>query len=175
MEFVNLYGLDKDREDFTRTINKRAGKGNWFWVFKVGKRLYSYDMGMQLYEDAYWLYLRQDIKRVKYLVGQFDVIVNDCYDRDASLNYSKQAHKWREHYADIAVRRCLRRLGVWFKGKDLLNITKTEFDDQSVPFHMPHLISGTNKSARSWLYKNRMIVIVKEVEDKCQLAEHLVR
>ena len=160
LNFINPFGIDEDREAFIRSVNRKAGKGNWFWVFKVGKQLWAYELGMQLYEDAYWLFLRKDIGRIK--------------DLDSGLDYRKQTQPG-EHYSDIAIRRCMRRFGIWFKGTDIFDISKTQYADRKVPFHLPHLVSSPDKSAKSWIDSNRLIVIAREVEDKCKLAEILVK
>ena len=174
LNFINPFGIDEDREAFILSVNRKAGKGNWFWVFKVGKQLWAYELGMQLYEDAYWLFLRKDIGRIKELLANLDVFVYNRHDLDSGLDYRKQTQPG-EHYSDIAIRRCMRRFGIWFKGTDIFDISKTQYADRKVPFHLPHLVSSPDKSAKSWIDSNRLIVRAREVEDKCKLAEILVK
>jgi len=175
LNFITPFGIERDREKFIRSVNRKAGKGNWFWVFRVGKKLYSYELGMQLYEDAYWVLLRKRTDLLKEVMDHFDVYVINRHDLDSGLSYKKQEHPYNEHYADIAVRRCLRRYGTWFRGKELMPLKGTSLDDREVPFHLPHLVSNPEKSARSWLESNRLIVVAKTIEDEAKLAEVLVR
>jgi hypothetical protein len=163
----------KNRKDLSSLLNRRAGKGNWFWTFRAGKQLYSFDWGLQLYEDAYWVHFRENIDLVKDIVSHYNVYVWDRYDLESELDYTKQT-KEREHYADIAIRRTVVRLGLRFKGKDLFKIPNSDLSDTKVPFHLPHLIVGQNKSARSWL-NNRIIAIAPDVEGKCELSNLIVK
>lgn len=175
LKFVTPFNYSRDKENFLKTMNRTAGKGGWFWVFRVGKQIYSFDLGMQLYEDAYWLLLQKNSKVIKKLVDYYDVFVVNNEDLESGLSYKKQTQKWSDHYADIAIRRCLRRMGVWFKGKELFEVSGTPLDDRRVSFHLPHLVDNPDKSARSWIESNKVIVIAKEVEDQCKLSEILVK
>lgn len=163
----------KNRQDLASLMNRKAGKGNWFWGFIAGKQLYSWDWGLQLYEDAYWCYLRDNIDLVKVIAKQYDVYVWDRYDLEAGLDYRKQTQE-RDHFADIAIRRTMIRLGVKFKGKDIFKIPDSLLSDTRIPFHLPHLIKAADKSARTWL-NNRVIAVAPDTEGKCELAELLVK
>ena len=177
LEFVSAGYMGKDRDRIIRSFYKRAGKGNWFWAFRAGKRLYSWELGMQLYEDAYWNFFRKNVGRLKELVeNYYDVMVYERDDLDAKLSY-KDRQKSKDYFQDIAIRRSLIRMGVWFKGKEILKISKSRFNDGKIPFHLPNLIRtpDASKSTRSWLDSNRMIVIAREVSDKHELAEILVK
>lgn len=164
-----------DREKFIEEINKKVGKGNWYWGFRVKSKLYSWNLGLQLYEDAYWEFLKQNPKLIKELVDYSDVYVYDRYDLKSILDYRKQTQK-RDHFQDIAIRRCLVRFGVWFKGMDILKIPGSKFDDHKVEFHLPHLIykPDTRCSLHSW-FSNRLIIVAKTIEDKAKLSELLVQ
>lgn len=175
LDFISPFGIDKDRERFLKSVDKRAGRGNWFWAFRVDKKLFSYELGMQMYEDAYWVYMRKNLHLIKFLIKHFDVYVTDRHDLESGLTYKKQSHPYYEHYADIAIRRCLRRYGVWFNGKELTPLVGSELDDSKVPFHLPCLINHVEKTAKVWLDSNRIIVIAKEIEDKAKLSEILIR
>lgn len=167
--------LDIDRDKFHKGLNDKVGKGDWFWGFRVSKRLYSWSWGLQLYEDAYFEFLKKEPAAIGRLVNHSDAFVYDRRDTDSVLDYKKQ-NQPRDHFQDIALRRCLVRFGVWFKGVDLLRVPGSEFDDSSVKFHLPHLIHKPDSvySIRSWL-SNRLIVVAKSVEDKAKLADVLVK
>lgn len=175
LDYIQVGDLGKNRDKFIQKVTRSAGKGNWFWTFRCNNKLYSWEMGMQMYEDAYWQFLRNDVSLVKELVGYFNVYVLDRHDIDSSINYKHQLNE-RDHYPDIALRRCLVRLGVWFQGKEILRIPATKFNDCNVPFHLPHLIQKPDdkKSIKSWLDSNRYIVIAPDIEDKCKLSDILV-
>lgn len=175
LSFITPFGIEGDRKKFVWSIDKRAGKGNWIWAFKVGRNLYSYDLGMQLYEDAYWVYLRKHTDDLKAVINSYNIYVINRHDLDAGLSYKKQEHPYNEHHADIAIRRCLRRYGAWFKGRDLMSLKSLKLDDAHVPFHLPHLVNNPEKSIRSWFDSSRVIVVSKSIEDEAKLAEILIR
>lgn len=176
LHYLPVGDIGKHRDEFLAKVHKRAGKGNWFWAFRVGKKLYSWELGIQLYEDAYWQFLRSDISLIKELLGYFNVFVYDRHDLDSGLDYKIQNNS-RDHFQDIAIRRCLIRFGVWFNGKDIMEINGSKFDHNQVPFHLPHLINkpDINKSLRSFMFSNRLIVIAPELEDKAKLSEILIK
>jgi len=175
LKFIYVGDHGSNRDKFIQKVNKQAGKGNWFFAFRAGKKLYSWNWGMQLYEDAYLSFLGKDINLVKKLVSACDVCEINNKDLDAYLDYKKQKHD-RDHYQDIAIRRCLVRLGVWFKGTDLLSVPGTEFDHSKIPFHLPHLLRKPDslKSIKSWLDGNHLLVIASSSEDKAELAGIMV-
>jgi hypothetical protein len=175
ISFIAPFGIEREREKFIQSVNRRVGKGNWYWCFRANDKLYSHELGMQLYEDAYWVHLRKKIDLLKKAMQHYDVYVIDRHDLEAGLSYKKQVHPYYEHYADIAVRRCLRRYGIWFNGKDLLHLRGSGLDDVEVPFHLPYLINSPDKTAKAWLECNRVIVVAKEIEDKARLSEMLIK
>lgn len=176
LEYIEVpLDLNVERDKFIKGLNSKLGKGDWFWGFRVGKKLYAWSWGIQLYEDAYYDFLKQHPKHIRTLVDYSNVYVCDRHDLDAGLDYKKQM-QLKDHFPDIALRRCLVRLGVWFKGMDILKIPGSELDDACVPFHLPHLIHKPDgvSSIRSWL-SNRLIVVAKTVEEKARLAELMVK
>ena len=77
---------------------------------------------------------------------------SDVYDDELSnvkseFDYTKQETP-RTHIQDIAIRRSLLRLGVWFEGKELIRIRQEKgthslsitLSPGRVPFHRPDLI-----------------------------------
>lgn len=175
LSFINPIGISKNRERFIHSINKRVGKGNWFWVFKVGKKLYSNNLGMQLYEDAYWIYLKKNIDALKLIMNSNEIYIINRHDIESGLSYTQQNHPYQEHYADIAIRRCLRRYGTWFRGNELLSLVGSKLDDARIPFHLPHLVNSPDKTLRSWFNSSRAIVVAKTIEDEAKLSEILIR
>lgn len=176
LEYVSVpVNLRLDRSKFIEGLNSKIGVGDWFWGFRVGKRLYSWNWGMQLYEDAYLEFIKHHVTLLNELVNYSNVFVLDRHDLNAGLDFQKQ-NQTKEHFSDIALRRCLVRLGVWFKGIELLKIPGSQFDEEKIPFHLPHLIFKPDKisSIKSWL-SNRLIIAAKSIEDKAQLANVLIK
>jgi len=167
--------IGDERKKFVWKQNKKYGEGNWFWGFKAGKRLYSFDLGMQLYEDAYWNYFKKDISLLKKVISHSEVFVLKSSDIESGLDYRHQQER-EGHYEDIAVRRCLRRFGVWFKGDKVLKIGSSKLNSQIVPFHLPHLLfKNEDSSVYSWLTNHRVVIIADTVEDQYELSKVLVR
>lgn len=175
LEFIQVGDLGKNRDSYLNKVSRVVGKDNWYWAFRVKKKLYSWEFGFQLYEDAVWEYLKSKPLLLESLILNYsDVFSLNRFDTESVLDYKKQTQN-SDHYNDIAIRRCLVRFGVWFQGKDLLNLAKTDYCEKHIPFHLPHLIESENKSIKSWLDNNRYIVIAKEVEDLYKFKEILVK
>ena len=178
LEFFPVRLLGKERDKFCWHMDKKYGRKNWLWAFRVGKKLYSFDLGMQIYEDAYCQFFRNNVSKLKILAENFyDVCVTDRADLESGLDYHKQTQKW-DHYADIAIRRSLVRLGLWFKGEvDLFKIAGSDYNDGNVPFHLPHLLhrSDAKQSAKAWLSSNRIIAVATSLEDQHKLSKVLVK
>lgn len=177
MKILKIGDLGRNRDDFIKKVNKQAGKGNWFWTFQAGKSLYSWQWGMQLYEDAYFLFFKDNASLLKDVVTNYSGVYElDSYDLESKLDYKKQL-KPQDHYQDIAIRRCLTRYGLKFKGKNLLKLPDSDYDHKKIPFHLPHLINkpDKNKSIKSWLDSNRLIVITLTLEDQIELSRVLIK
>lgn len=176
LQFIKPWDYNRERDKFVWKIDRQAGKGNWFWVFRVGKRIYSWNWGLQLYEDAYFEFFRKNIPKLKTLVQDYsDVFEFNRHDLESNIDYRKQTQP-QDHFQDIAVRRCLVRLGLVFKGKPLLEMPGSDFDDRKVRFHLPQFLTDSlETSCHSFLDGNRLIVVAKEIEDKAKLAENLVK
>lgn len=173
---VRLIGdLGKDHYGFVKKYNKDYGEGNWFWGFTANNSLYSWDWGMQLYEDAYWTHFRDNLSLLKRVVEHSNVFSLHPSDVESGLDYRKQTGL-EHHYEDIAIRRCLRRLGLWFKGKGLLNIHNTPLNPHSTKFHLKHLLSkNEDSSIYNWIENHRVAIIAEEIEDQIKLSDILIR
>lgn len=176
IEYIQVGNLGKNRDKFISKVNQKVGKGNWYWSFRAGDKLYSWEWGMQLYEDAYYQFFRQDASKLKDIVGYSNVFVYNRHDLDSGLDYKRQSQE-SDHCADIAIRRCLVRFGVWFHGKEILSLKGSAFDPVEVKFHLPHLVNKPDKlkSIQSWINSNRLIVVTPTIEDQFRLAELMVK
>lgn len=177
LDFIPVYDLGNNRDKFLAKVTRTVGKGNWFWVFAANKKLYSWDWGVQLYEDAFYNFFLKNFDLLEKLcLNYYNVCVINRFDVDSNLDYKKQLQR-REHYGDIAIRRCLVRFGISFKGKELLHLDKTPYAANMVPFHLPHLIKkpDANKSVQSWLNTNRLIAVANTIEDQAKLSEMMIK
>lgn len=173
LDYIQVGDLGADRDKFISKVTRVAGKGNWFWAFKVGKKLYSWEWGLQVYEDAFYEYFKNNVELIKPLIENYhDVFVINRFDLESGIDYKKQNQN-KDHYNDIAIRRCLVRFGLWFKGKELLEINNSLYSHIKIPFHLAHLAKNT--SVKTWFDDSRYIVVAPEIEDKAKLSEFLIK
>lgn len=139
--------------------NEKFGVGNW----RLGWCLSSLDNRLgwtvdsisidfigacALYEDAYFEFMKQNPSLVEVLCSEASEVWDDAISNIASgLDYTKQETK-HTHIQDIAIRRCLVRLGRAFSGRERIQI-RDEVGEHSlsmtlspgrVPFHQPDWI-----------------------------------
>lgn len=133
--------------------NKRDaeyGKGNWKIGWLVDDKLLDYLEVCALYEDAYFEYFKKRPELLEHLIG----VASDVYDDNPSniesgLDYSKKGDV-RTHIQDVAIRRCVKRCGKKFRGKNLIQIRdragehplSLALSPGQVPFHEPELLSN---------------------------------
>lgn len=175
LDLIPVGDLGKNRKKFIAKITKKAGEGNWFWVYRSDKTLISWALGLQLYEDAYYMFFRNNLDVLKEVASYYDVYVYNKLDLESGLKYKAQ-NQDGEHYEDVAVRRCMIRFGVNFRGRKKKSylIPGSSLDHGSVPFHLPHLLRSSRATAKEWLYNNRMIALATTVEDQVKLSRMLV-
>jgi hypothetical protein len=175
LQFVPAPNLGKNRNKFIALLNKKVGPGNWYWAFQFsGNKLYSWNLGIQLYEDAYWVFFKNNLTRLKEIIKNYgDVYVFDKTDLKSGLDYKKQM-QMVDHYEDIAIRRCMRRFGLWFKGDNLLKIPGSDLQEAKIPFHLSHLLSSENKTLNA-LHQHLVAILAIEMGDKQELTDILIR
>lgn len=172
LKSIPVRHLGKKRDKFTVFLNNKVGRGNWFWGFQLRSGLYSWSYGLQIYEDAYWCFLKNNLTLLKELVKNYgDVYVIDKSDLSSGLDYKKQLQS-EDHYADIAIRRSLRRLGLWFQGEDLLKIPASEFSESSIPFHLKYLIRGDKVSD---LLKHLVAIVAPDDAAQHELSKKIIQ
>lgn len=171
LEFLHVGELYDKRDSFLYKVDKKVGKQNWSWAFKYNDKFYSYQLGMQMYEDAFWVYLLKNKNLLKELVTNYkEVYRNNYQDLESGLNYNKQLNKL-DHYDDIALRRVIVRFGLSFKGDKMLDIKNSEYSELKVPFHLPCKYN----TVKMWYENCRYIVIATEIEDKVKFSEMLIK
>ncbi|WP_433385057.1 hypothetical protein [Micromonospora sp. KLBMP9576] len=129
--------------------DERFGPGRWRLAWRVGPAAHPWPAALALYEDAYHRRLADDPA----LLGNLLATARDVYDVSVAdvqsgLDYTHQ-RSTAHHLQDVAVRRVLVRLGVWFAGAQLVRLRGSSLDAPSpgacrdsgtVRFHRPDLV-----------------------------------
>ena len=138
----------KRRDEIFARWDREFGKGNWRIAWEIESICVDFHGECALYEDAYYNFLLENPEIRNMLVNE----ARDVYDDDPSnvksaFDYSVQ-ETVRAHLQDIAIRRALLRMGLWFKGTELVQIRHRDGKHRlsgmltpgKVPFHMPAII-----------------------------------
>jgi len=136
------------RSELFASWTEEFGPNQWRLVWKVNDFFTDYLGACALYEDAYYHYFRNNAT----IKEELTRIASEVYDDrpsniEAGLDYRSQETS-RTHIQDIAIRRSLVRLGVWFRGKQPIRIRQEKgfhplsltLSPGNVPFHLPNLI-----------------------------------
>ena len=139
--------LGAARDQRYAEFDARFGRGNWRIAWAFNDESLDWEGMAAHYEDAYHRFLVNTPE----LVHELNKTVRDVYEDSLSntasgLDYSFQESN-RNHITDIAVRRCMRRLGQDFQGSRLLRLAMSNTDPVSValspgrlPFHRVDVI-----------------------------------
>lgn len=153
----------KKKEELYFIWDSEFGKNNWRLAYALGEKIVPREIGLQIYEDAYYEFLKNNKQMLEWLV----INASDVYDTAPSnvgsgFDYNIQETP-NNHIHDISIRRVVARLGTCFRGTELLRIRATDskgyfLGPGFVPFHMPELIySGEIKDYGNkgfWWQKN---------------------
>ncbi len=166
--------LGAERDFRFKEWNEIYGEGNWRLVWTVNRTLVDFLGACALYEDGYYYFLIKN----SHIVGQLIYDACNVYDDnptnvESGFDYKHQETA-RTHIQDIAIRRCLLRMGRWFKGRELIQI-RSKADGHclgrvlspgNVPFHRPDLIGQPELkgwwkkgSVESFYQSNRVLQI----------------
>lgn len=166
--------LGSHRDEKHSEWNAKYGKGNWRLAWKVGGDTVDFLGACALYEDAYCEFLKDN----PHILARLITEASEVYDDEVSnvksgFDYLKQETS-RTHIQDIAIRRSLVRLGVWFRGEELIRIRQEKgthplsitLSPGRVPFHKPNLIEEPeiikwwhSKTVESFYQSNRVLQI----------------
>ncbi|MBI2669839.1 MAG: hypothetical protein HYX20_01690 [Candidatus Yanofskybacteria bacterium] len=151
--------LGKHRDKKNKEWSERYGGGNWRLAWKVGETFVDFFGVCALYEDAYFEFLKRNPEILNQLIAE----ASDVYDDEPSnvnsgFDYTKQ-ETIRTHIQDIAIRRSVIRMGLWFRGQELIRIRQEKgthplsviLSPGRVPFHRPDLIE--QPELEEWWYK----------------------
>lgn len=135
----------KKRDELVAKCDKEYGKGNWRLAYQWGILVIEREQAIQIYEDAYYEFLKNNPKTLEWLVNT----ASDVYDTapsnvEARFDYNHQETP-NTHLQDIAIRKSVMRLGKWFKGEHLVEIRSKSKEGRTlspgiVPFHLPEMI-----------------------------------
>jgi ribonuclease Z len=124
-----------------------AAFGTYRIAHRWGDEIIPRSRALELYEQAYFEFLERNPELVDWLVHT----AADVYDtRPENLrsgtDYFAQEDDGPTHLQDIAVRRCLLRLGTWFRGDHLVEIRGLRSEGYVlnpgvVPFHQAQMIT----------------------------------
>lgn len=140
--------LGKHRDEKYKKWNGKYGIGNWRLAWMIGDIFVDFLGVCALYEDAYSEFLQKNPKILKQLIHEAKNVYDDEQSNiQSGFNYTIQETS-RTHIQDIAIRRSLIRMGLWFKGEELIRIRQekgkhplsTTLSPGRVPFHRIDLI-----------------------------------
>lgn len=158
--------------------DKQFGKGNWRIAWVVADLTLDFLGACALYEDAYMRFLELN----SIFVGRLVRAASDVYDDSLSnissgLDYTKQETQ-HTHIQDIALRRCLVRMGKGFLGKEPIQIRdevgthplSMTLSPGRIPFHIPLWIKQPEVagwwnpgSIESFYQSNKVLQVNKKV------------
>lgn len=135
----------KKRDELYKNWNKKYGEKKWRLAYQFGDLIVPKKMGIQIYEDGYYEFFKEDIKTLEWLI----FTASDIYDTaptniQSGFDYNNQETP-NNHIHDIAIRRAVARLGKWFKGNNLIHVRWKDSEGFRVnpgvvKFHLPKLI-----------------------------------
>lgn len=134
--------LGGKRAEAVSNLDERFGPGNWTIGYILDGKVISRDQALQLYEQSYETFLRNNPAIRERLIRE----ARDIYDTapsnvESGLDYHKQEDS-RSHLQDIAIRRALKNMGLSFQGDKLMQVRDVgsdfpELSPGKVPFVLP--------------------------------------
>lgn len=104
-------------------FDARFGAGGWRTGYTWGPWMLDVRSGIQIYEDAYYQALVHTPELLQWLLQYQEVYDTSPSNIQSHCDYGIQEVEGAgQHWQDIAVRRVLRRRGLWFHGEKLLEI-----------------------------------------------------
>jgi len=176
------------RRKLKRDIDRDSvfGQDLWRRAFIWGDRVIKYEDALQLYEDAYLSFLQSHPDVLQWLVKT----ASDVYDTSESNVLSGTDYGVQEtagtHLQDIAIRKCLVRLGKNFRGDHLVQVRGKNSEGYilnpgNIRFHIPDRI--LKPEARGWwsagsiesFWQSNKVLQVKEgvFEGSLKLIVHI--
>lgn len=138
--------LGKKRDEVVSLWDNSFGEENWRIAYSLGSLIVPREMGIQLYEDAYYHFLLDNPDTLDWLTSTAsDVFDTAPSNVEAKFSYTQQETP-NNHVHDVAIRRALLRTGNWFAGDHLMHVRGPGTEGERlgpyrIPFHLPDLIS----------------------------------
>lgn len=181
-EIVNrpsYFGKNKAKR--IKAYNKNHGVDNWQLAWQVGDDLLPFELAIQLYEDAYYEYLKDNEDTLDYLCKNASEVYDNAMTNVMSgFDYTIQEND-SNHYQDISVRKAIYRLGRKFEGDGFaIQIRTNSLDEVGkrlspgfLPFHLPLYISkpvqvgwwGRGTVEEFW-QSNKVLIVKKDSTPK---------
>ncbi len=147
MELIERPGyIGKRKQEKHSEWDKRFGKGNWDFIWKLGENFLNFEQACQVYEDSYFMHsFRIESIWRKIFADAKDVYDNAKTNINSGLDYKIQESNLT-HLQDISVRRVGMRRGWKFRGERLIQIRGPESEGHLltpglIPFHLYHPLS----------------------------------
>lgn len=175
-------------KDRAAKLDEHFGPGNWRAMHLWNGRELSRPEALELYEEGYFRFFHANTEVLDWLCAT----ANEVYDIEPSNigsgeDYFKQDSS-AVHLQDIAVRRCLKRLGWSFKGDQPVQIRGRNSEGYRlnpgvVPFHEPAAIIEPSLSRGKWWNKgsiedfwqsNKILQVKSDVPEET-LKTHLLK
>ncbi len=137
--------LGKRKEEKYAEWDKLYGPKNWRLIWKWGYRNLNFIKLCEIYEAAYYLFLKSHPEVLNELISETSDVYDDAVTNVYSgFEYTKQ-ETGRTHIQDISIRRVVHKLGKKFGGNKLIRIRHDRGDHPLsmtlspgiVPFHKP--------------------------------------
>lgn len=138
--------LGKFRDEVCKGWDESYKKGNWRIMYEFGEAIVPRDVGLQIYTQGYFEFLKNNPSIVDWLCEYENVYDTAPSNIDAEFDFNKQETP-NNHIHDISIRISLAMLGRWFTGRKqkLLHVRSSDTEGHilspmNVPFHLPDLI-----------------------------------
>jgi len=134
-----------ERNKIQAGYDARYGPENWKIAWEWGSQIIERPEALQIYEDGYYEYFRNNPEILSWLVNDFSNVYDTAPSNiEARFSYDIQETPGN-HLHDVAIRRAVLRRGQWFSGKELLEVRSTnpagwKLSPCMIPFHLPEMI-----------------------------------
>jgi len=180
---AGFWGSDRKKIE-TKLDAEYKGRENWRIIYvwgENGELVIPKSVAMELYGDAYYEFLKENMEITQYLRKQArdvyvypeQAVVRGEQSTPDTLDYMIQEIS-ATHLQDIAIRRALIRLGIWFEGKKLICVRGGSDDEigkmlspGKVPFHIinkiykPHLDGWWEDNSVACFYHSNKLLQVR--------------
>lgn len=148
-ERPSYFGRKRDR--IQEGYDKKYGKGNWKISYWINGGIHDFDDAIQLYEDAYYLHLKNNPKILDELCKTASFVYDNAESNIDCMGYHDQENN-SNHYQDIAVWKSVWRLGRKLEGDKLIQVRANgeselgrSLSPNNIQFHLPLYVRTPTK------------------------------